>query len=215
MPPSQENEDLMTAMGIVDVASASGTTTIHPPAPLTQQQAPAMMSLALQDQLSNVFEAKMTMSKEENAQNIGDTSVAITAGSDGSHSSNSSVVTFSADPPESTQQSSSTLEPDAAAASEVPNEPSTCHSDFDETNDNRTSQNEAQCEESTTDSGAASEQSNDNKQEDGSSIKEVNGQDQESSSTQRDGPLAMLRKGAVAAVGGTMVRIERESQLCP
>lgn len=201
MPPSDDTQELIaatsgngdTSSSSVVVANSRTTSTT------TSAKSPPPKSLTLQDQLSDVFEAKMTnitMGKE-NAQNIE------RAEEGSSHSSSIDTSTT----PEKQQPQSLPLTEQGVYTAEkgVPSE-SPSYVPAQQTNETTSEDDaaDAKVDESTTDTTTTSKEREAIKEgSEGSQEEEAK---EGESSTERDGPLAMLRKGAVAAVGGTMVR---------
>ncbi|KAG7353395.1 putative transmembrane protein PGPGW [Nitzschia inconspicua] len=190
------------------------------------------ISLTIQDQLSNVFETKMkaTTTETEKENTLED----MTA-TDGSSSSSSSGMSNSIEVTSSGQLQQQAVTPVTSSSSphllsqqgvesskisktegstEFPANTFDSQENEMDTTSEETAQSPleeataaAAATTTTTDISLSGDDGESNKNEESDNNEKESGREQENDKVVRDGPLAMLRKGAVAAVGGTMVGV--------
>lgn len=214
MPPSDDTKELMTANnnsaggGLSSssssiVASATSLAADEISSINSSTFIPAM-SLTLQDHLSIVFETKRnsTMDKEK-MQNLEDGVMAAAAAELSTDGSDSTVFT-TALPSELEQQqpATSSLTEQGGEDPAAQQEECTDSQEHVPVGDDSL-QSETSAAATSKDDNDDSEKSDDH----GSSSSSENIAKGEPEKKEADGPLAMLRKGAVAAVGGTMVSL--------
>ncbi|KAG7359567.1 putative transmembrane protein PGPGW [Nitzschia inconspicua] len=190
------------------------------------------ISLTIQDQLSNVFETKMkaTTTETEVENTLEDMIATDGSSSSSSGMSNSIEVTSSgqlqqqqAVTPVTTSLSPHLLSEQGVESSKISKTEgstefpaNTFDSQENEMDTTREETTQSPLEEAiaettttttTTDSNLSCDDGESNKNEQSDNYEKESGREQENDKVVRDGPLAMLRKGAVAAVGGTMVGV--------